>query len=165
MKEENEILITESNEPEVLLAGDSDSDILLVEDNDGDAEMTIRALKKHNLANRLLHLKDGAQALDFLFAEGGYSGRRIECTPKVIMLDLKMPKVSGKEVLKRIKSDPRTKKIPVVIITSSKEDPDIEECYELGANGYVVKPVEFDLFHKVVSELGLFWMIVNQPPQ
>lgn len=165
MKQENEILTAESNEPEVLLLADTDSDILLVEDNDSDAEMTIRALKKHNLANRLLHLKDGAQAMDFLFAEGGYSGRRVENTPKIILLDLKMPKINGKEVLKRIKSDPRTKKIPVVVLTSSKEDPDIEQCYELGANGYVVKPVEFDLFHKVVSELGLFWMIVNQPPQ
>ena len=139
--------------------------VLLIEDNEADAEMTIRALKKHSLANRILHLKDGVQALDFLFAEGEYSGRRVENIPKVILLDLKMPKVNGKEVLKRIKSDPRTKKIPVVILTSSNEDPDIEQCYDLGANGYVVKPVEFDLFHKVISELGLFWMIVNQPPQ
>jgi len=165
MKQENEILVAESTETELLQVTDNDNDILLVEDNDGDAEMTIRALKKHNLANHLLHLKDGAQALDFLFAEGGYSGRQVENTPKIILLDLKMPKVNGKEVLKRIKSDPRTRKIPVVILSSSKEDPDIEQCYDLGANGYVVKPVEFDLFHKVVSELGLFWMIVNQPPQ
>ena len=165
MKQENEIISVENIEPEILLVDDNDSDILLVEDNDADAEMTIRALKKHNLANRLLHLKDGAQAMDYLFAEGGYSGRRIENTPKIILLDLKMPKVNGKELLKRIKSDPRTKKIPVVVLTSSKEDPDIEQCYDFGANGYVVKPVEFDLFHKVVSELGLFWMIVNQPPQ
>ena len=139
--------------------------VLLIEDNEADAEMTIRALKKHSLANRILHLKDGVQALDFLFAEGEYSGRRVENIPKVILLDLKMPKVNGKEVLKRIKSDPRTKKIPVVILSSSNEDPDIEQCYDLGANGYVVKPVEFDLFHKVISELGIFWMIVNQPPQ
>jgi len=139
--------------------------VLLIEDNEADAEMTIRALKKHSLANRILHLKDGVQALDFLFAEGEYSGRRVENTPKIILLDLKMPKVNGKEVLKKIKSDPRTNKIPIVILTSSKEDLDIQQCYDFGANGYVVKPVEFDLFHKVISELGAYWMIVNQPPQ
>ena len=139
-------------------------EVLLVEDNASDAEMTIRALKKNNLANRLLHLKDGAEALDFLFAEGEYSGRQIENIPKVILLDLKMPKVNGIEVLQKIKSDPRTKKIPVVVLTSSNEDPDIQECYGLGVNGYVVKPVEFDEFHKAISDLGLYWMIVNQPP-
>jgi len=139
-------------------------EVLLVEDNESDAEMTIRALKKNNLANRLLHVKDGAEALDFLFCEGEYSGRRIEHIPKVILLDLKMPKINGKEVLQKIKSDERTKKIPVVVLTSSKEDPDIQECYNLGVNGYVVKPVEFDEFHKAISELGLYWMIVNQPP-
>lgn len=139
-------------------------EVLLVEDNESDAEMTIRALRKNNLANRLLHVKDGAEALDFLFCEGEYSGRRIEHIPKVILLDLKMPKVNGKEVLQKIKSDERTKKIPVVVLTSSKEDPDIQECYNLGVNGYVVKPVEFDEFHKAISELGLYWMIVNQPP-
>jgi two-component system response regulator len=140
-------------------------EVLLVEDNESDAEMTIRALRKNNLANRLLHVKDGAEALDFLFCEGEYSGRRIEHIPKVILLDLKMPKINGKEVLQKIKSDDRTKKIPVVVLTSSKEDPDIQECYNLGVNGYVVKPVEFDEFHKAISELGLYWMIVNQPPQ
>lgn len=141
-----------------------DIEVLLVEDNDSDAEMTIRALKKNNLANRLLHLKDGAEALDFLFAEGIYAGLQMKNTPKVILLDLKMPKVTGKEVLMRIKADERTKKIPVVVLTSSKEDPDIQECYSLGVNGYVVKPVEFDEFHKAISDLGLYWMIVNQPP-
>ena len=140
-------------------------EVLLVEDNASDAEMTIRALKKNNLANRLLHLKDGAEALDFLFAEGEYSGRQIENTPKVILLDLKMPKVNGKEVLQKIKSDARTKKIPVVVLTSSREDPDIQECYSLGVNGYVVKPVEFDEFHKAISDLGLYWLIVNESPQ
>jgi two-component system response regulator len=144
---------------------DQEIEVLLVEDNASDAEMTIRALRKNNLANRLLHLKDGAEALDFLFGEGKYSGRQIEHKPKVILLDLKMPKVNGKEVLLKIKSDKRTKKIPVVVLTSSKEDPDIEECYDLGVNGYVVKPVEFDAFHKAISDLGLYWMIVNQPPQ
>jgi two-component system, response regulator len=139
-------------------------EVLLVEDNPSDAEMTIRALKKNNLANRLLHVKDGAEALDFLFCEGVYTGRVIEHIPRVILLDLKMPRVNGKEVLEKIKSDERTKKIPVVMLTSSKEDPDIQECYNLGVNGYVVKPVEFDEFHKAISELGLFWLIVNQPP-
>ena len=140
-------------------------EILLVEDSDSDAEMTIRALKKNNLANQLLHLKDGAQALDFLFAEGAYAGREMGSIPKVVLLDLKMPKVSGIEVLERIKSDERTRKIPVVVLTSSKEDPDIQKCYQLGVNGYVVKPVEFDEFQAAISDLGLYWMIINQPPQ
>jgi two-component system response regulator len=139
-------------------------DILLVEDNESDAEMTNRILRKNNIASKLLHLSDGAMALDYLFAEGIYAGRQIENKPKVIMLDLKMPKVNGIEVLHRIKSDDRTKKIPVVILTSSKEDPDIKRCYELGANSYVVKPVEFDEFHKAVTNLGLYWLITNQPP-
>jgi two-component system, response regulator len=137
-------------------------DVLLVEDNASDAEMTIRALRKNNMANRLLHLKDGAEALDYLFAEGEYAERQIEYTPKVILLDLKMPKVNGKEVLQKLKTDHRTRKIPVVILTSSREDPDIQECYALGANGYVVKPVEFDEFHKAISDLGLYWLIVNE---
>lgn len=140
-------------------------EILLVEDNISDAEMTIRALKKNNLANRLLHVKDGAEALDFIFAEGSYSDRHIENMPNLILLDLKMPKVNGIEVLQRIKMDDRTKKIPIVMLTSSKEDPDIKECYALGVNGYVVKPVEFDSFSRAISDLGLFWLIVNEPPQ
>ena len=140
-------------------------EILLVEDNMSDAEMTIRALKKINLANHLLHVKDGALALDFIFAEGDYSDRPIESQPKLVMLDLKMPKVNGKEVLLKIKSDERTKKIPVVIFTSSKEDPDIQTCYGMGANGYVVKPVEFEAFHKTISELGLYWLFINHPHQ
>ena len=143
----------------------SEVDILLVEDNESDAEMTMRVLKKNHLANRLLHLINGVEALDFLFAEGPYRGRQMENIPKVILLDLKMPKIGGIEVLKKIKLDVRTKKIPVVVLTSSKEDPDIKQCYELGANGYVVKPVEFDHFHKAISDLGLYWLIVNQPPQ
>ena len=140
-------------------------EILLVEDNATDAEMTTRALKKNNLANKLLRVKDGAEALDFLFAEGQYSGRNIENLPKVILLDLKMPKVTGIEVLRRIKADERTKSIPVVVLTSSKEDPDIRTCYDLGVNSYVVKPVEFDEFYQAVSNLGLYWMIINQPHQ
>jgi two-component system response regulator len=138
--------------------------ILLVEDNASDAEMTIRALKKNTLANNLLHVKDGAQAMDFIFCEGDHTQRSIESQPKVIMLDLKMPKVNGLEVLARIKSDPRTREIPVVVLTSSKEDPDIKKCYELGVNSYVVKSVEFEDFYKAVSDLGLYWMVVNQRP-
>lgn len=140
-------------------------EILLVEDNMNDAEMAIRALKKNGLANKLVHLKDGAEALDFIFASGNYSERKIESGPKVILLDLKMPKVSGIEVLQKIKNDERTKKIPVVVLTSSKEDPDIKECYRLGVNSYVVKPVQFEKFVKAISELGLYWAILNQPPQ
>jgi two-component system response regulator len=140
-------------------------EILLVEDSPSDAEMTIRALTKNKLGNKLLHLKDGAAALDYLFATGVYADRNIENTPYVVLLDLKMPKVGGIEVLRKIKSDAGTKKIPVVILSSSKEDPDIHKCYELGANGYVVKPVEFDDFHRAVSDLGLYWLIVNHPPR
>lgn len=139
-------------------------EILLVEDNLNDAELAIRALKKNNLVNRLIHLKDGSEALDFIFAEGAYAGRNTDNLPKVVLLDLKMPKVNGIEVLQRLKSDSRTKKIPVVILTSSNEDPDIKVCYELGANSYVVKPVQFDGFAKAVNELGMYWMLINQPP-
>lgn len=141
-----------------------ETDILLVEDNMHDAEMTIRALKKNNLVNNLVHLKNGAEALDYIFAEGEFSSRDMSDLPKVILLDLKMPKVGGIEVLERLKLDERTKRIPIVILTSSKEDPDIKLCYDLGANSYVVKPVEFDDFVKAVSNLGLYWMILNQPP-
>jgi len=138
--------------------------ILLVEDSASDAEMTIHALNGNNLANKILHLKDGAAALDYIFAEGIYSERNIEDKPRVILLDLKMPKVNGIEVLQKIRSDERTKTIPVVVLTSSKEDPDVKKCYELGVNSYVVKPVEFDEFQKAISNLGLYWMIVNQQP-
>lgn len=137
-------------------------DILLVEDSLSDAEMTIAALKENNLANKLLHLRDGAAALDYIFGQGIYSGRNVNDKPKVILLDLKMPKVNGIEVLESIRNDERTKTIPVVILTSSKEDPDIKKCYEIGANSYVVKPVEFEAFQKAISGLGLFWMIINQ---
>lgn len=139
-------------------------EILLVEDNSSDAEMTIRALKKSKLANNLLHLKDGALALDYIFCEGQYANRQIENQPKVVLLDLKMPKVNGIEVLQRIKQDVRTREIPVVVLTSSKEDPDIKRCYEHGVNSYVVKPVEFEDFYRAVSDLGLYWLIVNQTP-
>ncbi len=139
-------------------------EILLVEDNPDDAEMTIRALKKNHLANTIIHLKDGAEALEFIFAEGKYASRAVENMPKAILLDLKMPKVNGIEVLQKIKTDERTRTVPVIVLTSSKEDPDIKECYRLGVNSYVVKPVQFEKFIKAVTELGLYWMIINQPP-
>jgi len=140
-------------------------DILLVEDNPQDAELTIRALKKHNLANRLITVEDGAQALDFIFCRGKYATRELSHSPKVVLLDLKLPKVSGLEVLRALKQDERTRSIPVVVVTSSREDPDIKTAYSLGANSYVVKPVDFDAFAESVSSLGLYWLLVNQPPR
>lgn len=139
-------------------------EILLVEDNPSDAELTLRALKKYNLANRVLHVKDGAEALEFLFANGAYNGRNVEHAPRVILLDLKLPKVDGLEVLRRIKADERARVIPVVVMTSSREDRDLEECYQLGVNSYIVKPVEFENFVKSVSELGFYWLLLNQTP-
>jgi two-component system response regulator len=141
---------------------DNKVEILLVEDNPHDAEMTIRTLKKVHLANKLIHVKDGAEALDFIFLRGAYAGRSINDKPKVILLDIKMPKVDGIEVLRQIKSNPDTKTIPVVIMTSSKEEQDIITSYNLGVNSYVVKPVGFDGFAKAVSELGFYWLITNQ---
>jgi two-component system response regulator len=140
-------------------------DILLVEDNPQDAELTTRALKKNNLANRLITVEDGAQALDFIFCRGKYATRELSRSPKVVLLDLKLPKVSGLEVLRALKQDERTRTIPVVVVTSSREDPDIKTAYSLGANSYVVKPVEFDAFAESVSSLGLYWLLVNQPPR
>lgn len=140
-------------------------EILLVEDNETDAELTIRALKRNNLANKLVWVKDGAEALDFVFATGKYSQRSIEGLPRLILLDLRMPKVDGLEVLQTIKADERTRKIPIVILTSSKEDKDIVESYKLGVNSYVSKPVEFDEFTEAVSTLGLYWMLLNNPPE
>jgi two-component system response regulator len=140
-------------------------DILLVEDNPQDAELTTRALKKHNLANRLITVEDGAEALDFLLCRGKYATRDVGHPPKVVLLDLKLPKVSGLEVLRALKQDEKTRAIPVVIVTSSREDPDIKTAYALGANSYVVKPVDFDAFAEAVSSLGLYWLLVNQPPK
>jgi two-component system response regulator len=137
-------------------------EILIVEDNLDDAELTIRALKKSHLANHVTHLVDGAEALDFLLGQGAYAGRDILNVPKVILLDLKMPKVSGLEVLTRIKAEPHMKMIPVVILTSSAEDPDVKKSYELGANSYIVKPVEFHDFARVISELGMYWLVINK---
>jgi CheY-like chemotaxis protein len=139
-------------------------EILFVEDNMDDATLTMRALKKSGLSNALFHVKDGAEALDFIYRKGAYASRSTEDKPKLILLDLKMPKISGIEVLEKIKSHPLYKAIPVVILTSSKEDPDIKKCYELGANSYIVKPVESDNFFQTIKELGMYWMILNQPP-
>jgi two-component system response regulator len=139
------------------------ADILLVEDNMNDAELTIRSIRKAKMNNKLIHLKNGAEAIDFLFGSGDFEGRDYSLQPKVIFLDLKMPKVDGLEVLSRIKSDPLTKAIPVVVLTSSKEHPDVERAYLLGANSYVVKPVDFDEFVKTVSSLSFYWLLMNQP--
>ena len=139
-------------------------EILLVEDNIHDAELTIRSLKKVNLANNLVHVKDGEEALDFIFAKGKFSDRQITNRPKVILLDIKMPKVDGIEVLKQIKADAITKTIPVVIMTSSREEQDIITSYKLGVNSYIVKPVNFDAFAKAICDLGFYWLIINQPP-
>lgn len=139
-------------------------ELLLVEDNPNDAELALRALKKHHIANNIVVVTDGAQALDFVFARGSYAERNIEITPKVILLDLKLPKVDGLEVLAALKSDPRTKIIPVVVLTSSKEERDIVESYRLGVNSYIVKPVDFDKFVEAVKSLGLYWLLLNEPP-
>jgi two-component system response regulator len=140
-------------------------DILLVEDNPEDAELTIHQLKKHNMSNNLFHVSDGEEALEFIFAEGKYAGQQeIVNSPKLILLDIKMPKVNGMEVLEKLKSDKRTKNIPVVILTSSKEDPDIKQCYDLGANSYIVKPVNFEGFAEAIMNLGFYWLLLNQPP-
>lgn len=140
-------------------------DLLLVEDNTQDAELAIRELKKHNLSNNLYHVKDGQEALDFIFAAGKYAGtRNINNMPKLILLDIHMPKINGIEVLEKIKSDELTKNTPVVILTSSKEDPDIKKCYTLGANSYIVKPLNFEGFADAIKNLGFYWLLLNQTP-
>ncbi|WP_317897099.1 response regulator [Aurantibacillus circumpalustris] len=137
-------------------------EIVLIEDNPYDAEMIIRALKKNNNINSIVHLKDGVEALDFFFGTGAYKERTLNVIPKVIFLDLKMPKVNGIEVLRKLRSDDNLKVIPIVILTSSKEDADIGTCYNLGANSYVVKPVGFENFSKSISDLGLYWVFLNE---
>ncbi len=139
-------------------------EILLVEDNPTDAELTLRALKKNNLANKVHVVTDGAEALEFIFASGAYESRDINHRPRVILLDLKLPKVDGLEVLRRIKSDERTKNIPVVVLTSSKEEKDRVESYKLGVNSYIAKPVDFNRFTKAVQKLGLYWLLLNELP-
>ncbi len=135
-------------------------EIIIVEDDPNDAELITRSLKKHNLANKLVLLKDGAEALDFLFGQGSIA-QIDDGKPRVILLDLKLPKVNGIEVLRKIKSEERTRKIPVVILTSSREDRDLKDAYDLGVNSYVTKPIQFDEFAKVVSELGMYWLLLN----
>ncbi|HET6243453.1 MAG: response regulator [Bacteroidetes bacterium] len=139
-------------------------EILLVEDNPNDAKLVIMALKQDKVANNIIHVKDGEEALDFIFSKGSFSDRSTDNFPCLILLDLKMPKVDGIEVLQKIKADNLTKNIPVVIFTSSREDPDIKKCYELGVNSYIVKPMEFDQFAKVVKEVGFYWVLINQLP-
>ena len=140
-------------------------EILIVEDNPDDLEMTLRALRKAHLANNIHVARDGAEALEFIFARGVHTDRKVESGPKVILLDLKLPKVDGLEVLRQVKADERTKSIPVVVLTSSKEAPDVTECYKLGVNSYIVKPVNFERFAAAVSELGMYWLLLNQPPK
>ena len=140
-------------------------DILLVEDTPQDLELALRALRKADLAHSTGIARDGAEAIDFIFCEGPHAGRRIEDGPKVILLDLKLPKIDGLEVLRRIRSDPRTETIPVVMLTSSKERHDVMESYRLGVNSYVVKPVNFERFTAAVQQLGMYWLLLNQPPR
>ncbi len=144
---------------------DNDIEVLLVEDNPDDLDMALRALRKAHLANRIQVARDGAEALEFIFGTGVHSGRKIENGPKVILLDLKLPKIDGLEVLRRVKSDARTKMIPVVVLTSSKEQPDVVECYNLGVNSYIVKPVNFERFASAVAELGMYWLLLNHAPK
>jgi CheY-like chemotaxis protein len=140
-------------------------EILLVEDTAEDLELALRALQKSKLSNHIHVARDGAEAIEFIFGEGAYVGRKIENVPKVILLDLKLPKIDGIEVLRRIKSDPRTKSIPVVVLTSSREQKDVVESYRLGVNSYIVKPVDFEGFAKAVRDLGMYWLLLNQPPK
>lgn len=139
-------------------------EILFVEDSVDDAALTIRALTKSGFTNKLHHVMDGAEALDFMYCRGNYVNRKPKDYPKLILLDLKMPKVSGLQVLEKVKSDPELRSIPIVMLTSSNEGPDIEKCYALGANSYIVKPVDSDNFFHAIKEIGLYWMILSQPP-
>lgn len=136
-------------------------EVLLVEDNPRDAELTIRVLKKNNLANRIIHVEDGVEALDLLFGRGKYADSTLAGLPKVVLLDLKLPKLNGLEVLREIKENEKTRSIPVVVVTSSAEDPDVTAAYQLGANSYIVKPVDFDAFLKTMNTLGYYWIMVN----
>ena len=145
------------------MSASNEVEILLVEDNPRDAELAMRALQKRNLTNKLVWVKDGAAALEFLFGPRSNTDSKVRRRPKVILLDLKLPKVDGMEVLRQIKSNDKSKSIPVVILTSSRVEPDIERSYELGANSYIVKPVDFDNFSEAVSRLGFYWVLLNQP--
>jgi CheY-like chemotaxis protein len=140
-------------------------ELLLVEDNPRDAEMAMRELKKRNLANKLVWVKDGAEALEFIFGEGGYAGQCVAHRPKIVLLDLKLPKVDGLEVLRQMKANGASRTIPVVVLTSSREEGDIVRSYELGVNSYIVKPVNFENFSAAVAQLGMFWLLLNQAPE
>lgn len=139
-------------------------EILLVEDNPNDLELTLHALSKHNVANKIHVVRDGEEALDFLFCRGAYKDRRFDNPPKMVLLDLKLPKVDGLEILRAVKSDPRTKAVPVVVMTSSKEQRDLVESYQLGVNSYIQKPINFAEFQEVIRQLGYYWLAINQPP-
>lgn len=139
-------------------------EILMVEDTPSDAKLAIRALSRHNLANHIRVVKDGAEALDFLFCQGQYA-ERLDHQPKLILLDLNLPKVSGLEVLRQIKENPETQMLPVVVLTSSREDRDLDRCYRMGVNSYIVKPVDFEQFTKAVGEIGLYWILLNEAPE
>jgi len=141
------------------------ADVLMVEDSEEDLQLALRSFRKSNFLDHVQVARDGAEALDYIFCQGNYAGRRIENIPRVILLDLKLPKVNGLEVLRRIKSDPRTKQIPVVLLTSSKEHSDVVAGYENGANSYIVKPVAFDGFAKAMQELGMYWLVLNNSPK
>ncbi len=138
-------------------------EILLVEDNPDDVELALHALKRNNFSNRIHVVRDGVEALEFIFGTGAYDGRNLHDVPRVILLDLKLPRLDGLEVLRRVKADARTRMIPVVVLTSSREERDIVESYQLGVNSYIVKPVDFQQFTEAVRELGLYWLLLNQP--
>jgi two-component system response regulator len=140
-------------------------ELVLVEDNADDEELTRLTLTEARIVNEMIVLRDGAEALDYFFATGAHAERRVEDMPRVVLLDLKLPKVSGLEVLARLKSDPRTRDTPVVVLTSSREEPDVSQCYALGVNSYIVKPVDFAQFREAVRQLGLYWQILNVPPR
>lgn len=144
--------------------GRDEPEILLVEDDPRDVELTLHVLRQENLANHIQVVRDGEEALDFVFCRGDFAGRSFESPPRVILLDLKLPKVDGMEVLREVKSDPRTRAIPVVILTASREEKDMVNGYRLGVNGYIQKPVDFDKFREMVKRLGLYWLVVNEPP-
>jgi two-component system response regulator len=140
-------------------------EILLVEDNPRDVDLTLRAMKKHNMANRVQVARDGAEALDFLFAQGAFAKRDMNHKPKLILLDLKLPKLDGLEVLRRLKSDERTRLVPVVVLTSSNDERDMVESYRLGVNSYITKPVDFEKFLECVHNLGMYWLLINKVPE
>ena len=146
------------------MSGYEEVEILLVEDNPKDAEMTQRALRKHNLGNKVHWVKDGAEALDYMFCRGDYAGRSVGRPPRLILLDIKMPKVDGIEVLRQIKADEKLRAVPVVVMTSSNEERDVVDSYRLGVNSYIVKPIEFPAFLEVVAKIGLYWVVTNRVP-